>query len=190
MLCFIFVLAGFKFAFHHLDGRVLHIHSHRGDVISPDGLKAVEHEGMPLSRNAFLKGHLVFKFKVVFPSMFSDIFVSWYVILVYVWATIFSADKLSEPQISTLEQLFHLPKEEKKVSSASGKLHGVAGAPVSSATLVVEEDDFVLGDFHGSLDGKSKHQGKQIVAIVALVAIEVLAEGVYSGSGYMRPRFN
>jgi DnaJ family protein A protein 2 len=61
-------LCGGSFEFTHLDGRKLRIVSKRGETIQPGSLKCVENEGMPKLSNSFFKGHLVFRFSVVFPQ--------------------------------------------------------------------------------------------------------------------------
>ena len=65
-------LCGFTFTHKHFDDRLLTIHCPRGNVVSPGDMKCVEHEGMPLARNAFLKGNLVFRFKVHFPKKLQE----------------------------------------------------------------------------------------------------------------------
>ena len=65
-------LTGFSFEFTHFDGRLMTIHSSRGDVISPHDLKCVENEGMPKIQNSFLKGHLIFRFRINFPKKLNE----------------------------------------------------------------------------------------------------------------------
>merc|ERR1712147_225998 len=59
-------LIGFKIPIQHLDNRELLVTS-QGRVVEPGCKKVVLHEGMPMHRNPFEKGHLYIEFEVIFP---------------------------------------------------------------------------------------------------------------------------
>ncbi|XP_053556548.1 dnaJ homolog subfamily A member 4 [Bombina bombina] len=61
-------LCGFKKTIETLDGRILAITSHPGEVIKHDHLKCIQNEGMPLLRDPFEKGLLIIQFLVAFPD--------------------------------------------------------------------------------------------------------------------------
>lgn len=64
-------LCGFQFFVQHLDGRVLHVKSTPGEVITPGDIKCIEGEGMPTYKRPFEKGRLVVRFAVQFPKTLS-----------------------------------------------------------------------------------------------------------------------
>jgi len=64
-------LCGCTFTVEHLDGRVLAISTAPGQVVKPDATMMIEHEGMPMLGNPFVKGHLVVMFTIDFPSTVS-----------------------------------------------------------------------------------------------------------------------
>jgi DnaJ family protein A protein 2 len=61
-------LTGVEFKIAHLDGRVLHIKSKKGQTIRPNQVLEISKEGMPHYRNPFEKGALLVKFEVEFPD--------------------------------------------------------------------------------------------------------------------------
>jgi DnaJ family protein A protein 2 len=61
-------LFGGALVVEHLDGRKLVIRSPFGQVIEPNSVKVIEHEGMPHRGNAYEKGKLFVRFEVVFPK--------------------------------------------------------------------------------------------------------------------------
>ncbi len=61
-------LCGFCKTFEHLDGRTIRIDSPAGQVIEPEKVKMIEHEGMPHHGNPFVKGRMFLLFKVQFPK--------------------------------------------------------------------------------------------------------------------------
>ncbi|XP_053312897.1 dnaJ homolog subfamily A member 4-like [Spea bombifrons] len=61
-------LCGFKKTIDTMDGRILLITSHPGEVIKDGHLKCVQNEGMPLQRDPFEKGLLIIQFLVKFPE--------------------------------------------------------------------------------------------------------------------------
>jgi len=61
-------LTGVEFKVHHLDGRVLHVKSKKGQTIRPNQVLEVQKEGMPKYRSPFEKGSLLVKFEVEFPD--------------------------------------------------------------------------------------------------------------------------
>jgi len=61
-------LTGYSFYLKHLDDRILHIKSEKGDIIKPGDVKMVENEGMPIYRRPFDKGRLFIQFDVEFPK--------------------------------------------------------------------------------------------------------------------------
>jgi len=61
-------LAGFSFTVKHLDDRVLHIKSEKGQIINPGDVRCVVGEGMPTHKSPFNKGNLYIKFNVEFPK--------------------------------------------------------------------------------------------------------------------------
>ncbi|KAK8882414.1 hypothetical protein M9Y10_045056 [Tritrichomonas musculus] len=61
-------LLGTTFVLNHLDGRKLVVSTPPGQVIIPDSVKVIEHEGMPQRGNQFEKGRLFIKFNVAFPK--------------------------------------------------------------------------------------------------------------------------
>jgi len=63
-------LCGFEFKVRHFGGRMISVRSEPGEtLITPGLVKKLEHEGMPVYRKPFLKGHLYIKFNVAFPPM-------------------------------------------------------------------------------------------------------------------------
>jgi DnaJ-class molecular chaperone len=60
-------LLGAKFVLRHLDNRQLVVQSKPGEVIIPNSVKMIDHEGMPMRGNIYTKGRLFVKFDVVFP---------------------------------------------------------------------------------------------------------------------------
>jgi DnaJ-class molecular chaperone len=60
-------LLGVSFAVTHLDGRKLIVNSAPGQVITPDSLKVIPQEGMPVRGSASQKGRLFVKFDIEFP---------------------------------------------------------------------------------------------------------------------------
>ncbi|RUP44032.1 hypothetical protein BC936DRAFT_150033 [Jimgerdemannia flammicorona] len=62
-------LCGFdKILVTHLDGRGLHVKHPAGEVIRPDDVKRLPHEGMPTYKRTIDKGDLFIKFNVEFPK--------------------------------------------------------------------------------------------------------------------------
>ena len=61
-------LCGFEFHIKQLDGRLLHVMSPAGSVITPGLVKSIPQEGMPTWRNPTERGFLFIKFSVKFPS--------------------------------------------------------------------------------------------------------------------------
>mmetsp|Transcript_1805 Transcript_1805/g.6393 ORF Transcript_1805/g.6393 Transcript_1805/m.6393 type:complete len:405 (-) Transcript_1805:297-1511(-) len=61
-------LTGAEFTINHLDGRVLHVKSKKGEVIRPGQVKMIQGEGMPTYKNPFEKGNLFIEFTVDFPK--------------------------------------------------------------------------------------------------------------------------
>jgi len=61
-------LTGFSFPIHHLDGRTLLVKSEAGGVVKPGDVKALREEGMPMSKNPYVRGNLYVEFDVVFPT--------------------------------------------------------------------------------------------------------------------------
>jgi len=61
-------LTGTEFKIQHLDGRVLHIKSKKGQTIRPNQVLEASKEGMPKYRSPFEKGSLLVKFDVEFPD--------------------------------------------------------------------------------------------------------------------------
>jgi len=61
-------LAGFDFTIKHLDDRVLHIKSEKGDVVKPGDIRTIVGEGMPTHKRPFDKGNLYIKFNIEFPK--------------------------------------------------------------------------------------------------------------------------
>lgn len=61
-------LCGFQRPITHLDGRVLVISRHPGEVIKHGDCKVILNEGMPQYRNPFEKGRLIISFSVKFPE--------------------------------------------------------------------------------------------------------------------------
>lgn len=60
-------LAGGEFAFQHISGDYLKVTIIPGEVISPDAVKVVENQGMPIYRQG-THGHLFIKFSIKFPE--------------------------------------------------------------------------------------------------------------------------
>jgi len=67
-------LCGTTFLIPHLDGRIIRVDVHSGEVVKPDDVKVIQDEGMPLVSNPFVKGRLFILFKIDFPESgsFSD----------------------------------------------------------------------------------------------------------------------
>lgn len=61
-------LTGPKFIIEHLDGHKVFITSKPGDVISPDSVKQVADEGMPVTGHTQVKGVLYVQFDIKFPE--------------------------------------------------------------------------------------------------------------------------
>ena len=61
-------LTGCTFCVPHLDGRVLQLKTGPGQVLRPQSIKAIDHEGMPHQGNPFVRGKLVVMFDVEFPK--------------------------------------------------------------------------------------------------------------------------
>lgn len=61
-------LTGPKFVVEHLDGRKVYITGKPGDVITPDTVKQVANEGMPVTGHTQIKGVLFVKFEIKFPD--------------------------------------------------------------------------------------------------------------------------
>lgn len=61
-------LTGFDFTIKHLDDRVLHVKSEKGDIIKQGDVRVIKGEGMPTHRRPFDKGNLYIKFNVEFPK--------------------------------------------------------------------------------------------------------------------------
>jgi DnaJ-class molecular chaperone len=61
-------LYGTKFVIHHLDGRKLIVSTSKGEVVNPDSVKIIQHEGMPQRGNPFERGTLYVRFAVEFPE--------------------------------------------------------------------------------------------------------------------------
>jgi DnaJ family protein A protein 2 len=61
-------LTGVEFKLLHLDGRVLHIKSGKGQTIKPNQVLEIANEGMPRYRHPFEKGSLLVKFEIEFPE--------------------------------------------------------------------------------------------------------------------------
>jgi len=62
-------LCGFQFHVTQLDGRLLLVHSVRGEhIISPGDIKKIPNEGMPLFKSPLTKGNLYITFRVTFPN--------------------------------------------------------------------------------------------------------------------------
>ena len=59
-------LVGLKFIIKHLDGRNLFIDI--SDIITPNTVKMVQYEGMPIQNNTVLKGKLYIKFLIEYPK--------------------------------------------------------------------------------------------------------------------------
>lgn len=61
-------MTGFKFVIDQLDARKLLIESKPGEVVNPGDVKVVRHEGMPIHKNPFEKGHLFIEFVIKMPK--------------------------------------------------------------------------------------------------------------------------
>ena len=61
-------LCGTSFYIKHLDGRYLNISTKKDTIITPDSIKIIKEEGMPLQKNPFNKGNLVIYFSITFPK--------------------------------------------------------------------------------------------------------------------------
>jgi len=61
-------LCGFQKTLKTLDGRILVITSHPGDIIKPNDIKCVLNEGMPRYRDPYEKGRLIIQFQIDFPK--------------------------------------------------------------------------------------------------------------------------
>lgn len=64
-------LCGFEFYIKQLDGRLLHVVSRTGSVITPGLVRSIPHEGMPTWRNPIERGYMFVKFSVKFPVVVS-----------------------------------------------------------------------------------------------------------------------
>jgi len=64
-------LTGFEFYLTHLDGRVLHVCSEPGSIITPDDSKVIPNEGMPSRDNPMQTGKLYIHLNIEFPSQLS-----------------------------------------------------------------------------------------------------------------------
>eukprot|EP00301_Raphidiophrys_heterophryoidea_P025929 c8818_g1_i1.p1 GENE.c8818_g1_i1~~c8818_g1_i1.p1 ORF type:complete len:414 (+),score=113.29 c8818_g1_i1:112-1353(+) len=63
-------LCGFQIKVKHFGGRLITVRSEPGEaVITPGLVKKLEHEGMPVYRRPYVKGHLYIKFNVAFPPL-------------------------------------------------------------------------------------------------------------------------
>lgn len=60
-------LCGVEFAVKQLDGRMLHVSSKAGDVVTPGAVKSILGEGMPTWKNPMDRGYMFIKFTVRFP---------------------------------------------------------------------------------------------------------------------------
>ena len=65
-------LCGTSFYVQHLDGRVLEVLTHQGEVIKPDSWKCINEEGMPVHGRPYEKGNLYIRFSVKFPESLSS----------------------------------------------------------------------------------------------------------------------
>jgi len=65
-------LCGATIDIAHLDGRKLSLQVSPGDIITSGCVKKLECEGMPKHENAFLKGDLFLRFRVVFPNALTE----------------------------------------------------------------------------------------------------------------------
>eukprot|EP01012_Entosiphon_sulcatum_P034971 TRINITY_DN443_c0_g1_i1.p1 TRINITY_DN443_c0_g1~~TRINITY_DN443_c0_g1_i1.p1 ORF type:complete len:405 (+),score=52.43 TRINITY_DN443_c0_g1_i1:26-1240(+) len=61
-------LLGCTFPVKHLDGRILAVKSHPGQVIKPQSIMGIPNEGMPSHGNPFDKGQLLIQFDVEMPT--------------------------------------------------------------------------------------------------------------------------
>lgn len=61
-------LCGVEFRIKQLDGRLLHVTSPPGTVITPGLVKSIPNEGMPTWKNPMDRGYMFVKFLVKFPS--------------------------------------------------------------------------------------------------------------------------
>jgi DnaJ family protein A protein 2 len=61
-------LTGYSFSIKHLDGRTLVVQSTKGDVITPNEIRKIEGEGMPIYKNPMKKGDLYVVMSVEFPK--------------------------------------------------------------------------------------------------------------------------
>jgi len=61
-------LTGFQTYIKHLDDRMLHIKTEKGDIIKPGDLRIIPGEGMPHHKRPFEKGNLYLSFKIIFPE--------------------------------------------------------------------------------------------------------------------------
>ena len=61
-------LCGYRFPIKHLDGRVIICKSKEGEITTPQTLKSIPGEGMPVHRRPFEKGRLFVLFHVDFPD--------------------------------------------------------------------------------------------------------------------------
>lgn len=64
-------LTGVSFNITHLDGRILHITTPKGDIIKHGAVREIPEEGMPVCGSPFTKGSLYIKFNVIFPTHIS-----------------------------------------------------------------------------------------------------------------------
>lgn len=65
-------LCGGEFTVKQLDGRVLHVKSPPGSVITPGTIKSIPGEGMPTWKNPLERGYMFVKFSVTFPTFVSN----------------------------------------------------------------------------------------------------------------------
>lgn len=61
-------LLGTRFTFDHLDGRKIVVTTEPNEIITPNSVKLIEREGMPIRGNQFEKGNLFVKFEIDFPK--------------------------------------------------------------------------------------------------------------------------
>lgn len=61
-------LCGVDFHIQQLDGRLLHVSSPPGSVITPGLVKSIPHEGMPTWKNPTERGFMFVKFSIGFPT--------------------------------------------------------------------------------------------------------------------------
>lgn len=62
-------LLGTSFSITHLDGRILIAETPKGKVVTPNSVKVIEREGMPIRGNSYSRGKLYVKFDIIFPDL-------------------------------------------------------------------------------------------------------------------------